>query len=108
LAGLLRRLGEDVGNGDDFALDTGDLKRIGEVAARAAAASAHANNDGLERRIGLGAEHGWGGDDSRGGRQGGAAQELATGEELLIWICLHSAFQVLFLLFGALETLCIN
>ncbi len=71
------------------------LRRLGEVPTGAAAASAHADDDGVERRFGLRAEECGSGDDGRDGGERGVPEELAAREGLRIWICLHWVFQVL-------------
>jgi hypothetical protein len=48
-------LGEEVGNGDDFSVNANVLGGFEEIATRATATSADANDNGINGRLGLGA-----------------------------------------------------
>src|SRR5205814_2305758 len=91
LAALERRLGEHVRDGDDPGFDAEVLGRFEKIPARAAAASAHADDAGVEGRFILRVQDGREihGRRRRRGREGGVLEELPARNrrrfELGVW-----------------------
>lgn len=63
--------GKDVRDGDDLGVGARDFGGVEEVFARTRAAATHADDDGVERALGLGMQERWKirGGGSRGGRE---------------------------------------